>query len=303
MSSAVFRQYDQATLDREYDNRGKVPLEVLQAYRARWAEGSRKARSTMRCTLDIPYGASPLEKLDVFHPHADGLRPVQIYIHGGYWHFGDKSDCSYVALGFDGLGMVTVTINYGLAPAVQIGEQVRQCAAAVQWVRRHIAAYGGDPEQLYVTGHSAGAHLALMMVAAEAGGGSPLVPPGRLKGICALSGIYDLEPIRAISVNDAVRLEPRDVQRLSPARLACNADAHILVGVGGREGDEYLRQTDVLAAEWSKSAKRLEKKIYPDDDHFSIRTGLNDPSREICQDIRRLLTWNDAGSAGTGRPR
>jgi arylformamidase len=212
-ASPVFRHFDRPELEREYDNRKKVPADLLEAYRARWRAGSCKARETMPCALDLAYGPSALEKLDVFMPEGGGRNPVQVYIHGGYWHFGDKAECSYVALGFSAAGVITVPINYGLAPEVRIGEQVRQCAAALRWVRDNIAEYGGDPEQIHVTGHSAGAHLAVMLATRDPDSGASPLPPGLVRSVCALSGIYDLEPVRFTVVNDAVRLAPGPVPR------------------------------------------------------------------------------------------
>src|SRR5271165_7147511 len=134
MNVAVFRQYDRVALDREYDNAAKISAETLKSYRARWAEQSRWARESIRCNLDLPYGQSAGERLDIFHLEQSSLASVQIYIHGGYWISNDKNDCSYVALGFVGAGYVTVVINYSLIPTVGMAEQVRQCRAALRWV-------------------------------------------------------------------------------------------------------------------------------------------------------------------------
>ena len=156
MSDVIFRQYDRAALDRQYDNAGKVDAEMLKAHRARWVEQSVRAREAIPCVLDVPYGTAAGERLDIFGPRGADLAPVQVYIHGGYWISNDKKDCSYVALGFVGAGFLTVVINYDLIPSVAMAEQVRQCRAALAWVHAHIREYGGDPEQIYVTGHSAG---------------------------------------------------------------------------------------------------------------------------------------------------
>src|SRR5690348_7906555 len=131
MSDAIFRHYDRAALDRQYDNAGKISAETLQAHRARWVEQSARAREAISCVLDVPYGGAAGERLDIFRPGGGGLRPVQVYIHGGYWISNDKKDCSYVAFGFVGAGFVNVVINYDLIPSVAMAEQVRQCRAAL----------------------------------------------------------------------------------------------------------------------------------------------------------------------------
>ena len=113
MSAVIFRNYDRAALDRQYDNGLKVGEEWLKGQRARWVEQSARARDTLACTLDVPYDEASGERLDIFRPkQASGLAPVQIYIHGGYWISNDKKDCSYVALGFTGAGFVKVFLSW-----------------------------------------------------------------------------------------------------------------------------------------------------------------------------------------------
>ncbi|MGD9924782.1 MAG: alpha/beta hydrolase [Pseudorhodoplanes sp.] len=296
MSAAIFRHFDQAALNREYDNRAKVANTGLNLYRAYWKQNSEVARATLNCSLDLPYGKSSDETLNVFRVgRRGGVTPVQIYIHGGYWHFGDKSECSYVALGFSGLGMTTVVINYGLAPAVPLVRQIEQCERAIRWVSENIADFGGDPESIFLTGHSAGAHLAAMAVA-ERPRDSGVQPAASLvRGVCAISGIYDLEPIALTTVNEPLRLTAQDVAELSPARLKGPVKTPVMVGVGALEGEEFTRQTDLLASQWSQNSSDVTRKIYAGDDHFSIRTGLADPKSEICRDIEALVSRSAVG--------
>ena len=285
----VYRSFDLDSLNRQYDNRGKVTREALEAYRGEWALGSDLARTSFDCALDIQYGATIDEKLDVFKPAAVGPHPVQVYIHGGYWHFGDKRECAYVALGLCANSMVTVVINYGLAPLVSVAQQVEQTVNAIKWVAKNIARYDGDPSSVYVVGHSAGAHLALMTVAREFGARDARLSSGLVKGVCALSGVYDLEPIIRTSMNERIRLIDHEIEALSPARLDCDGDVIALVGVGSLEGEEFIRQTDVLVNRWSQKSSNVRAKIYEGDDHFSIRTGLGHPQSEVCRDIQGLM--------------
>jgi arylformamidase len=289
MSATIFRQYDRAALDRQYDNAAKLPAEALQAHRARWVEQSVGARKTIPCVLDVPYGSAAGERLDIFRPGGAGLAPVQIYIHGGYWISNDKKDCSYVAVGFTGAGFLNVVINYDLIPSVTMAEQVRQCRAAVGWVHAHIRDYGGDPEQIYVTGHSAGGHLAVSLLT------DPEIVAGRIKGITSLSGLYDLEPVRLSFVNEKLGLSERDVAVLSPVRLKPrDTSPRLLLTMGAREGDEYIRQHNDLAAAWRPAMPHLVAPIIPDTDHFSMRAALDNPDSDICR-----LIWK---TMGKGQP-
>jgi arylformamidase len=289
--NAIFRHYDRAELDRQYDNALKVGPDHLAALRARWVEMSAQARQTMPCVLDVPYDQASGETLDIFRRDGPGLAPVQIYIHGGYWISNDKKDCSYVANGFVGAGFVTVIPNYTLIPGARMAEQIRQCRAAVRWVAAHIRDYGGDPDRIYVTGHSAGGHLSVSLLT------DPDFAAGRIKGVTSLSGLYDLEPVRLTFVNEKLGLTEREVAELSPVRLKPrDTSARLLLTIGAREGDEYIRQMTDLAAAWQPHMPHLVSLVIPDTDHFSMRAGLDDPGSDICR-----LIWKTMGAGPPAR--
>jgi arylformamidase len=289
MNVAVFRHYDRAALDRQYDNALKAGPEAVQARRTRWLEASARAREAIPCVLDVAYGPAAGERLDIFGQRQGSPAPVQIYIHGGYWSSNDKKDCSYVALGFVGAGFVTVVINYALIPSVAMAEQIRQCRAAVRWVAAHIGEYGGDPDRIYVTGHSAGGHLAVSLLT------DPEIVPGRIKGVASLSGLYELEPVRLSFVNDKLGLTERDVATCSPILLEpCDTSPRLLLTIGSREGDEYIRQMTDFAAAWRPHMPHLVSVIVPDTDHFTMRAGLDGASSAVCR-----LIWD---SMGAGKP-
>lgn len=287
MSATIFRQYDRATLDREYDNAAKISAEDLKSYRTQWAAQSRHARETIPCDLDLPYGPSAGERLDIFRAKLSSPAPVQIYIHGGYWFSNDKNDCSYVALGFVGAGFVNVVINYGLGPGVRIAEQARQCRTALRWVAENIHNYGGDPNHIYVTGHSAGGHLAAMLLS------DPNLPAGRIKGITSLSGLYDLQPVRLSFVNEKLGLTEQEAAEVSPILYQPHDPTpRLLLTIGDREGDEYIRQMNEFAAAWRRRMPHLVAAILPATDHFSMRAALNDATSDISRLIWREM---DAG--------
>jgi len=135
----VFRGYDRKALDREYNNREKVP--DAQVWLARYARESERARRELTARLDVAYGSHPGETLDVFLPAGHGPKAVHVFIHGGYWHRLDKVDFSFVARAFLPAGVAVVVINYALVPTVDLDELVRQCRASIAWVYRS----GGNP--------------------------------------------------------------------------------------------------------------------------------------------------------------
>jgi arylformamidase len=155
-------QQDPRWLEAQYNNRARVAdhADVM----ARWAEASVLARAgATAARLDVPYGAGAGEMLDIF-PATRSDAPVLVFIHGGYWRALDKADCSFIAPAFNAQGAMVVVPNYALCPKVSVEHIALQMAAAVAWVWRHAAEYGGNPARIALAGHSAGGHLATMLL-------------------------------------------------------------------------------------------------------------------------------------------
>jgi arylformamidase len=284
MGTPIFRGYDREALDREYDNRRKVPnaVEVLTWY----AGESEAARRAMHWRIDEPYGTTPGERLDVL-PAARTGSPVQVFIHGGYWHRLDKADFSYVARAFAPSGAAVVVINYTLMPGVTMDELVQQCRASIAWVYRNAASFGGDRSRIFISGHSAGGHLVAMLMATDwSAFGAPV---DIVKGGCGISGLYDLDPIRLCYLNDILKLSEEDARRNSPMLLPAPRAGSLLLAVGEREGPEYHRQTDDLAIAWRKQGFESQVMHLPRDDHFSIAAKLGDPASTLSRAILRQM--------------
>lgn len=299
MGTPIFRHYDQAGLDAEYDNQAKFAGFDFKGFLGRCAALSASARSDFVCHLDIPYGASAAERLDIFPaPVAIGLAPVEIFFHGGYWRMLDKRDFSYVAHGFVPAGRTTVVVNYALIPTVDMDLLVEQCRRAVIWTLRNIARFGGDPRRLHLSGHSAGGHLVAMMLATDWRRYGVDLPRPLFAGACAISGIYDLWPVQLCFLNKILKLDVGQVERNSPVRLEPREYAPLVVAVGDREGQEYLRQASDFVSAWRRPSYAPEKVVLPDD-HFSIRLQLSDATSRMMS----ILLRGAASSAETRAPR
>lgn len=105
----------------------------------------------------------PEKQLNIFAPKKASKAPVLIFIHGGSWHSGRKEIYDFMGSRLARRGVVTVIIDYPLAPDYQVPAMEKASARAVQWVKEHISNYGGNPEEIYVSGHSAGGHLAALL--------------------------------------------------------------------------------------------------------------------------------------------
>ncbi|HXD98492.1 MAG TPA: alpha/beta hydrolase [Candidatus Acidoferrum sp.] len=282
MATPVFRDYDQKALDAEYNNRVKVK-DALE-WMARAGAESARARAELPLRFDVAYGTHHGERLDVFPAAKPGPAPVHVFIHGGYWQRMDKADFSFVVRGLRPAGALTVAVNYGLVPSIDLDELVRQCRAAVAFVHRHAREWGGDPERISVSGHSAGGHLVAMLLATDwAAFGAP---GDVVKAGCAISGLYDLEPIRLCYLNDVLKLTPEVARRNSPVHLAPSRPTPLILALGGTEGPEYHRQTDELAGAWRARGVPIEVLDLAGHDHFSIVAELESPFSPLAQAIQ-----------------
>jgi arylformamidase len=282
MTTAIFRGYDRAALDAEYNNRLKV--KDAMDWIARYGAESARARAELPMHFDVPYGAHHAERLDVFPGPRPGAAPIQVFVHGGYWHRLDKADFSFVARAFRPAGALTVVVNYALIPAVDMDGLVRQVRHAIAWVHGHARELGGDPERIFVTGHSAGGHLVGMLLATD--WTSLGLPADVIKGGCGLSGLYDLEPIRLCYLNDVLALTPESARRNSPVALAPRSAAPLLLADGGDEGAEYHRQTAELAAAWRAKGVPVEMLDMTGHNHFSIIAELESPFSPLARAIQ-----------------
>jgi len=276
---------DKAFFGREYNNRALVPEHAQ--YFARWAEDSARARATMTCYLDREYGQAPGEKLDIF-PARKGDGSVLMFIHGGYWRSLDKRDFSYLAPAWVDAGVSLVVVNYDLCPNVTIEAIVCQMLRASAWLYRHAEEYGMDEERLFVCGHSAGAHLTAMMMAALWPVFDADLPRDLFKGGLAISGIYDLRPLVEVDfLNADLRLDEAAALKVSPAFLPPATRAPVYTCVGGLESSEFKRQNALLAQRW-KSAVAGDIPM-PGRHHFSVVDELVNPASALFAGARRMM--------------
>jgi arylformamidase len=276
---------DPAFLSREYNNRELFP--DYARHFARWQENSARARGTMTCYLDRAYGGSPGETLDIF-PARKGDGSALVFIHGGYWRSLDKKDFSFLAPAWVDAGVSLVVVNYGLAPAVSMERIVQHMLAASAWVYRHAEEYGMDEERLFVSGHSAGGHLAAMMLAALWPVYDRSLPKDLYKGALAVSGVYDLRPLVQVDwLQGDLRLDEASALKLSPAYLPPATRAPLTLAVGGLESSEFKRQNALLAQRWKSVLSR--DVPMPGRDHFTVVDGLADRANPLFAATRRMM--------------
>ena len=282
---------DPAWLDAQYNNRVRVADSAAQL--ANWTEASKHAlQGIARKVLDIAYGDGANETLDIF-PAAAPDAPVLVFIHGGYWRSLDKSDFSFVAPSLVADGATVVMPNYALCPAATVEEIALQMVKAVVWTWRHAARYGGNPQRLALVGHSAGAHLAAMLLSCRWKQVDEDMPLQPLAGALAISGLYDLEPLRHTEfLQKDLKLTPSQVARCSPAFFprpkVGTSSGRLYAVVGADESDEFLRHNQLIRDQWGPTAVPACETV-PGKNHFTILESLADPKGRLHDLALRLV--------------
>lgn len=233
---------------RQYNARAEIP-DHPQLF-SRWQQDSAFVRRTHAGLLDIPFGDAAGERLD-FYPAQRSGAPLLVFIHGGWWRSLDKSDFTFIVPGFKDAGFNIALTNYTLAPAASIEEITQQQLRAMTWLYRNAERYEYDRNRMVIAGHSAGGHLAAMMMAARWPAFAPDLPRDMVKAGILMSGLYDLDPIRyADFVNVDLKITPENALRLSPGYMPQSHDIPFITAVGDKESDEFKRQTALIAAQW-----------------------------------------------------
>jgi arylformamidase len=286
MTNPIFGKYDQGALDAQYNLRAAVPEHPLHF--RRWAEASAAARERLAGHLDLAYGDHPKQTLDYF-PAADTAAPILAFIHGGYWQSLDKSDFSFPAPAWAARGVSFASINYPLAPEAGIPEILESCRAAVLWLWHNAYALGADKARMFLAGHSAGGHLATMLLATDWTRFGAL-PADLLKGACSVSGVYDLEPIRLSYQNPILKLDAATAKAMSPIHARPPQDRPLLVAVGGVETPEFLRQQEAFAERWSAAGARIDQLVLDRLNHYEAVDCLADAGSPAFAWLERRLT-------------
>ncbi len=225
---ALYRGMDAATLEREYNARASVA--DFDAEYATYVRLSQTAVAKYERRVGLVYDQRSGETLDLY-PAGVGS-PVFVWLHGGYWRALSKDDNAFVVDGLVPRGVSVVVVNYSLAPAVTLDEIVRQVRAALAWLFHHARDHGFDPKRLHIGGSSAGGQLVGMLLA-PGWTADWAIPASPIATAVALSGLFDLEPLRYVSQNEWLRLDEASAGRNSPVHSIPRARPPKLVGAAG----------------------------------------------------------------------
>lgn len=271
----VFLDYDQAELDAAYSQRTYAPHS--DHVRHRMSVNSDAVRARIGAPKRIAYGPTEIEKLDIY-PSSRSNAPINIYIHGGAWRQGLAKGCGFAAELFVKAGAHFVVPDFVFVQDAQdslttMADQVRR---AIAWVYNNAASFGGDPDQLYLSGHSSGGHLAAVALTTDWKRDFGL-PPDILKGGLCCSGMYDLHPVRLSARSSYVRFDDAMVELLSPIRHIGAIRAPLVLAYGTLETPEFQRHTKAFAEAVKNAGKPVELLVGEGYNHYEIRETLGNP--------------------------
>ena len=268
-------------LEAEYNNRVLVPDHPTVF--ARWRRGSASVCASAPCTLDLAYGDHPRHKLDLFH--ATNPRGTVVFIHGGYWRTLDKSDFSFLAKPFVDAGLSVAAINYRLCPTVRISDVAEDCRQALIWIIANGDAHDLPVERIALTGHSAGGHLVAMLYATD--WRQRQCDVSCILGGLALSGVYDLAPLLACSMNADLLLDRETAHANSPIHFEPTMTVPLYLAVGAAESNAFRTQSRLLSAAWPTICDTPEE--VENANHFTAVDFLAQPTHSMFQRVVRLF--------------
>lgn len=251
--------YTLRELGRQYSPRLQADMTAL--FR-RWSREGEAFR-TGHGGLDLTYGPSRFETLDLYRPAGVARAPIFVFIHGGYWQASDKHQHAQFSQGLLDAGFAVAQPNYGLAPDTPLEASIAQTVAALNFLVREADALGLDSAQLHISGHSAGGHLAAMALC------DPAAPP--IASALLLSGLYNLRPVGHLPIGRLLGLDDAErAARLSPLGSPRRSKARLAFAVGEGESEAFKRQSATLAAAW-----QAPEPLICAGHHFSMLDGLN----------------------------
>jgi arylformamidase len=261
--------------ERGYNLKAAFPdfPEVLR----QWQTATATVQASLLTTPDIAYGDGRLQGFD-YYQAAGHACPLLIFIHGGYWQGGDKSDIGFIAAPYVNAGISVAVMNYSLAPSATIEAMIDEVSACLAYIVAHAALLDIDVTRISLMGHSAGAHLAAYVATT-----THSVP---VHAVFAISGVFDLLPLLPTTINHALRLGETRANDLSPVLLNGPGKTQVHTIIGANETRQFHLQSAVLAQCWSQVVAHH---VVPDTHHYTVLLPLADATNKVCQTIIRAV--------------
>jgi arylformamidase len=262
--SKVFRDYDQAQLDAQYEQRSFVPH--ADAIIQRYAAASDAVRARLGEPETLSYGPSAVEALDLY---GGDRKKIVVFVHGGAWKRQGRRAQAFAAEPFVRAGAAYAAVGFGLLPSITLPEMADQVRRSIVFLNKKF-----NPEKLMVIGHSSGAHLSACA----------LTRVDFVNAALLVSGVYDLLPVRLSARNEYVRLDGRLEDEYSPIRHAAKIRCPVTVAWAEKEGAEFARQSREFAEKLG-AGTIIGKNL----NHFEIVETLADPASPLGRAALNML--------------
>jgi len=265
---------DQKELDDAYDQSVWAPNQPhVSKRRALWSESTRARFKPER----IAYGPTEIEQVDIYKT-TRGNAPIQVFIHGGAWRRGSAKDSAYPAEMFVTAGAIFIAIDFvsveqADGDLMTMADQVRR---AIAWVYKNAARFDGDPNRLYLSGHSSGAHLSGVALVTDWQKNFGL-PSDIVKGAVLMSGMYDLKAVALSKRSKYVKFTDAVVQSLSAQRHLDKLNTPLVLAHGTLESPEFQRQTREFAAAVKTAGKPVQLIVAEGYNHFELPETFGNP--------------------------
>jgi arylformamidase len=270
----MWKNLSKEDLDRAYNNSLAVTnsSEIVQS----WIQSSILAKERLHGDYDIAYGDSKFQSFDFLF--AGETAPVIVFLHGGFWQMRSKDDFTFISPPLVEAGFSVAMLGYRLAPLANMNEIIQDVRNGIQAIMAHMKEKNIVSQKLWLLGWSAGAHLISMAQDEDC-----------VLGGTAISGIYDLEPMRHCYINEKLQLNEDASLKNSPILLQQNTSKPLDIFVGRSELPEMQKQSiDFATYRKSTNAEGVFKNI-PEKNHYTIMDELTDKNGEIFKSIKSRL--------------
>jgi arylformamidase len=267
----------------EYNNRARVP-EHPQIF-AQWARDGAAYRARMAGPRHntMSYGPTARQTIDLFLGEAGADAPLAVFVHGGWWRSLEPSSFSHMAAGLNAHGIDVAVPGYDLCPQVRIADIVEEIRTALLMLWRRFR------KRMLVYGHSAGGHLAAAMMATDWVARDASAPPDLVPAAYAISGLFDLTPLRLISLNEDFRLDDASARTVSPLFWPAPHGRTLDAVVGALESSEFLRQSGDMVRVWGDAGVVTRYAEIAGTNHFTVLAPLADPQSAMVARLMEMV--------------
>ncbi len=269
-----------------------VPTPAVQEYARTCLEGAQAARESLRVELDIAFGSDERQKLDIYMPTEDVAEPmpVLIFLHGGGWRQGSKDWMGFMAPSVTCLPAIFVSVGYRLAPQTKYPGAEDDVRAGLAWVYNNISRYGGDPDRIFVGGHSAGGHLAAMLALCPERLESYGLPADIVKGCFAMAGVFDLGTSRPDYVENFLAVvDAETIEKSSPLRQVAGNKVPFHISIGEHDNPHLIPHASQLAEALRAEGSPVEFMRFDGCDHLAMNLKAGEVDGQWARTIRQWM--------------